>query len=58
MFETLLFQMLDSEVEVTRIFWRQKYLGFTEAQARDPRPWAEVAKEWLEVNGQAIELQA
>lgn len=45
MFGLMLLQMLDSEVETTRIFWRQKYLGFTDEQARDPRSWVEVVSD-------------
>ena len=47
----MLWQMLDSEVETTRIYWRMTYLGFTDEQARDSRPWAEVAKEFLDNAG-------
>lgn len=35
-------QLVDSELESTRVFWRMKYGGASEAQALDPRPFSEV----------------
>lgn len=35
-------QLIDSDLETTRVFWRKKYFGATEAEASDPRPWAGV----------------
>lgn len=35
---------VDSSLESTRIFWRERY-GATPEQARDPRPFAEVLAE-------------
>ncbi|KFB10373.1 hypothetical protein EL18_01404 [Nitratireductor basaltis] len=36
---------VDSRLESTRVFWRQKYFNATDEEARDPRPWAEVFAE-------------
>jgi hypothetical protein len=41
-------QMVDSSLESTRVFWRQKYFNATEAEARDPRPFAQVLAERAE----------
>jgi len=38
-------QMLDSSLETPRVYWRQKFFGATEAEAHDPRPFAEVVAE-------------
>jgi hypothetical protein len=44
-FALQLTQMLDSTLESTRRFWRAEFYGATEAEQRDPRPWAEVLAE-------------
>ena len=44
-------QMVDSSLETTRVFWRQKYFNATEAEAFDPRPFAVV------LEGRALSAQ-
>jgi hypothetical protein len=38
-------QMLDSSLETTRVYWRQTFFNATEAEAHDPRPFAEILAE-------------
>lgn len=40
-----LMQLPDSALLETRVFWRTKFFNATEAEANDPRPFAEVLKE-------------
>lgn len=35
-------QLVDSKLASTREFWRKKYFKATDAEASDPRPFAEV----------------
>lgn len=35
-------QMVDSRLATTREFWRRKFYAATDAEATDPRPFAEV----------------
>jgi hypothetical protein len=35
--------MVDSVLESTRVYWRKKYFEATDDDARDPRPWIDVA---------------
>lgn len=46
----MLAQMVDSQIEATRIYWRMTYLGFDEEMAKDPRPAAVVTEQWLRDN--------
>lgn len=41
-FDIQLNQLVDSDLESTRIFWRQEYLNFSDAEARDPRNAREI----------------
>lgn len=41
----MIWQMVDSQLETTRIFWRQKYFEATDEEARDPRPFVDILKE-------------
>lgn len=36
---------IDSRLESTRVYWRKKFFNATDAEARDPRPFAEVLAE-------------
>jgi hypothetical protein len=35
-------QLVDSQVETTRAFWRRRYFGATDSEAADPRPFKDV----------------
>jgi len=41
----MIVQMVDSALPTTREFWRRKYFDATDAEASDPRPFAEVLAE-------------
>lgn len=41
-FKGMVWQLVDSELESTRIYWRETFLGFSYEQARDPRPAQEI----------------
>ena len=47
-------QMIDSTLETTRVFWRKKFFGATDEQAKDPRPFAEVLAEGCQTKGNAL----
>lgn len=49
-FEIMKNQLVDSELESTRVFWRKKYFDATDEEAADPRPFIEVLGE-REKNG-------
>ena len=38
-------QLVDSQLETTRVFWRKKYFNATDAESLDPRPFADVLAE-------------
>lgn len=35
-------QLVDSSLETTRLYWRREFFDATEAEAADPRPFAQV----------------
>lgn len=43
-FNRMTSQLVDSEIETTRVYWRKTYFGATDEEASDPRPFEEVMK--------------
>jgi len=42
----LYFQLVDSEIESTRVYWRKEKWGMSDEIANDPRPMKEIRGDW------------
>lgn len=41
----MMYQMVDSKLASTRVFWRKKFFDMTDEEANDPRPFIQVLEE-------------